>query len=111
MCVVTGTGTLRHRDASVPGRFVPYCAGASRSVPVPKRPGTPMTRYSGTLRYRDASAPGRFGTGTLRYRDASAPGRFGTGTLRDVPPTPCYFMFDMYSYCTKVTALPVTSVP
>ncbi|KAK7094663.1 hypothetical protein V1264_006183 [Littorina saxatilis] len=26
-------------------------------------------------------------------------------------PTPCYFMFDMFAYCTKVTALPVTSVP
>ncbi|KAK7094664.1 neuralized-like protein 4 [Littorina saxatilis] len=26
-------------------------------------------------------------------------------------PTPCYFMFDMVSRCTKVTALPVTSVP
>ncbi|XP_070176284.1 neuralized-like protein 4 [Littorina saxatilis] len=26
-------------------------------------------------------------------------------------PTPCYFMFDLYSRCTKVTALPVTSVP
>ncbi|KAK7094667.1 tripartite motif-containing protein 2-like [Littorina saxatilis] len=26
-------------------------------------------------------------------------------------PTPCYFMFDMNSRCTKVTALPVTSVP
>ncbi|XP_070176282.1 tripartite motif-containing protein 2-like [Littorina saxatilis] len=26
-------------------------------------------------------------------------------------PTPCYFMFDMFWYCTKMTALPVTSVP